>query len=391
MPVRTTMLALLAAVLACIHGSGGRITARKLGAYDVVMETRTKGETKGVFPSTPVMWHGELLLAESILCRPAVPLPAPAAPVDDNYIRVRRANAPFTALASVVPQSVGFSFVSATVVPKGPSTGPEDTLWLFGTYYPSIFTGSCGGTVQDPARPPAAPNSTGTTKQKTAGPWKGFTNNFTSQVYGWWSSDPLLKHWNRAIVLELPPAFHHIECSVTMVAEPPASAPDTVPGPASYAMAIAIDQPASVVGKAMTTAVFARCDRCGGDLSKGWALLDGVFSNTSYNACPTLRHFHHGDGTSYYYYSFMTLGWPAPKYTGWQLPTFVARSTDLVTWEVSAHALMAPDNETSGSVEHTPQPGGLLDARGSEQVKGLLKRYVDSSVTRLPRSALSQY
>ena len=210
----------------------------------------------------------------------------------------------------------------------------------------------------------------------------------------------------------------------------------------------------------MTTAVFARCDGCGGDLSTGWSLLPGTFSNTSYNACPTLRHYRHRDGkprlasrvlslplpvsrarpslapvlsracplplwphstlprpppfhmlrcrhvhagsagatasvrlcwvhcahpcgtapcartpgTSYYYYTFMALGWPTPKYKGWQMPTLVARSTDLAKWEVSTHALLAPDNVTSGSVEHTTQPGGLLDARGSRSVKGLLAR-----------------
>ena len=181
--------------------------------------------------------------------RPMLASPAAAAsePFQNHtYYRVREPGYGGKLIVPVVPQSVGFHFVSALVIPDAHAEGGE-ALWVFGTVDPPLGGGPHGRT----------------------------------QIFAWASHDSELRHWNRTIALQLPPGYSAWNTDVA-----PAG------GNGSYVMAIELQAPSSVVGVPFSTA-FAVCDGCGSDLSGGWRLLDAgthLFTKARYNACPTIRY-----------------------------------------------------------------------------------------------------
>jgi hypothetical protein len=277
----------------------------------------------GFYETTPVVLHGRLLLVECIHDgRPMLASPAAAAsePFQNHtYYRVREPGYGGKLIVPVVPQSVGFHFVSALVIPDAHAEGGE-ALWVFGTVDPPLGGGPHGRT----------------------------------QIFAWASHDSELRHWNRTLALQLPPGYSAWNTDVA-----PAG------GNGSYVMAIELQAPSSVVGVPFSTA-FAVCDGCGSDLSGGWRLLDAgthLFTKARYNACPTIRYV----PTDGYYY-LLTLFDSVPP--GNTFDTVVVRSKDLSSgsWSPkpsSPRIVLAPDNQP-GSIEHRPMPGSTLDLCGKE-------------------------
>jgi hypothetical protein len=216
----------------------------ELGIYDIL-----SAET------TPIMWHGELMLVEGRLDS--------ASPSDkhihiggepllangSSHFRVRRqallGHGTNDVVVPMVPDSVEIAFCNAHVQYTGP--GGElglQTLWVFGTNNDDRWGG--------------APRS---------------------QVHAFWSSDVQLKSWNHSVALQLPAGYVAFNTDVT-----------AGPGGFSY-MAIELNAPKAIVGNPFTS-VFARTQS--EDLSRGWELLDPtthVYTKARYSACPTLRYF----------------------------------------------------------------------------------------------------
>ena len=191
---------------------------RELGIYDILSQS-----------TTPFLWHGQLLLAEERSDRPGDKrIHIGGEPLFNNgtsHFRIRRQAlmgvGTNEVLLPLVPGTLGISFCSAHVAP--PQAGGNATLYIFGTNNDQRYGG--------------APRS---------------------QVHVFWSSDPSLRTWGRAVALTLPPGFAAFKAAVTR-------------GPDGGYMAIELNAPASVVGVSFAS-IFARTPSS--DLSKGWALLD---------------------------------------------------------------------------------------------------------------------
>ena len=187
---------------------------RELGIYDILSQS-----------TTPFLWHGQLLLAEERSDRPGDKrIHIGGEPLFNNgtsHFRIRRQAlmgvGTNEVLLPLVPGTLGISFCSAHVAPQADG---NSTLYIFGT--------NNGG---------EAPRT---------------------QVHVFWSSDPSLRTWGRAVALTLPPGFAAFKAAVTR-------------GPDGGYMAIELNAPASVVGVSFAS-IFAKTPSS--DLSKGWALLD---------------------------------------------------------------------------------------------------------------------
>eukprot|EP01043_Picozoa_sp_COSAG02_P057661 COSAG02_NODE_7039_length_3214_cov_14.690851_4_plen_423_part_00 len=285
---------------------------RKLGLY-----------LPGFYETTPVVLRGRLLLVECIHAgRPMLASPKAAAsePFQNHtYYRIREPGYDGALVVPVVPQSVGFHFVSALVVSDHHAEDME-ALWVFGTVDPPLGGGPYGRT----------------------------------QIFAWSSHDSGLRYWNRSLALQLPPGYSAWNTDVAPVGKN-----------GSFVMAIELQAPANVVGVPFSTA-FAVCDGCGSDLSIGWRLLDAsayLFTKARYNACPTIRYVP-SDG----YYYLLTLFSSVPP--GNTFDTVIVRSKNLTSgsWSPTPTApqiVLAPDNQP-GSIEHRPMPGSTLDLCGDE-------------------------
>lgn len=283
---------------------------RKLGLY-----------LPGFYETTPVVLRGRLLLVECIHDgRPMLASPKAAASEpfkNHTYYRVREPGYNGTLVVPVVPQSVGFHFVSALVTDAHEE---GEALWIFGTVDPPLGGGPHGRT----------------------------------QIFAWSSHDSGLRDWNRTMALQLPPGYSAWNTDVAPVGKT-----------GSFVMAIELQAPQSVVGVPFSTA-FAVCDGCGSDLSTGWRLLDAsthLFTKARYNACPTIRYVP-SDG---YYYLLTLFSGVTPGNT---FDTVIVRSKDLSSgsWSPTPSApqiVLAPDNHP-GSIEHRPMPGSTLDLCGDE-------------------------
>ena len=191
------------------------LPVRRLGLY-----------LPGFYETTPVVWHGDLLLVECI--HEGLPLlVSPAAkrnlPPKQNhtYYRIRQPGYDGRVVVPIVPGSVGFHFVAAVVAADPMAEGGE-ALWITGTV--------------DPPLAAVVPRN---------------------QIYSWVSRDAGLQRWNRSLALQLPPGYSAWNTDVTA-------------GPnGTWVMAIELQAPAKVVGVPFSTA-FAVCRHCGTDLSTGW-------------------------------------------------------------------------------------------------------------------------
>ena len=270
----------------------------------------------GFYETTPIMWHGRLLLVETIHGgQVTLASPAQAWPNQNHtYYRVREPGYAGALVVPVVPGSIGFHFVAA-VTNDDPTADGKSALWISGTVEPT-----------------------------------GFPNHTRSQVYVWVSRDAELKGWNRSLALQLPAGYSAWNTDITSTGGDSETR--------TWVMAIELGNPVSVVGVPFSTA-FAVCFRCGTDLSRGWSLLDPVthlFTKARYNACPTIRFI-----DPYFY--LLTLF----DNLGGKFSTVIVRSKDLQSWSPSPASptiALAPDN-SPGSPEHHAMPGSVLDGCGS--------------------------
>jgi hypothetical protein len=235
-------LLLLALLAASSHGLTP-LRMQPLGAYCSGDGAADGGNASDCGETTPIMWHGELVMVER----------------HQNF-RVRRQHFPAVGtigndvLIDGVPGSKEMSFVSATVVN---GTGGTATLWLFGTNNAAV----------DGGQP-------------------------RTQVHTFWSSDPALgpSSWKTAKVLQLPQNGTAPDWWTAFNTSPTKA---KLGGKDVYALAIELGSPSALIGERFTS-VFAMCEDCAstGDLSKGWHVLDPhshIYRVDRYSACPTLR------------------------------------------------------------------------------------------------------
>ena len=203
------------------------------------------GAASGCDETTPIMWHGALMLVER----------------HQNFRVRRQAFAPLNQTSNAllidgVPGSKGVAFVSATVV-------NHDTLFLFGTNNAEMAGG----------------------KPRT-------------QVHAFWSNDAALKPatWHTAKILQLPqngtapPGSWQVPWWTAFNTSPTKG---KIGGKDVWVLAIELGSPAVMIGRRFTS-VFAVCEACAvtGDLSTGWKVLDPsrhIYRQDRYSACPTLR------------------------------------------------------------------------------------------------------
>jgi len=129
------------------------------------------------------------------------------------------------------------------------------------------------------------------------------TNDWFHDIYRFWSTD--LTNWSRALAIPRESGAHLFNCSVCQ-------------DDRGYLMAYESEQPVQFCFK------FARSP----DLSR-WEKIPGLVftgANNEYSACPVLRYC-----VPYYYVIYLHAAVPAHK--GWI--SFLARSLDLETWELS--------------------------------------------------------
>jgi hypothetical protein len=132
---------------------------------------------------------------------------------------------------------------------------------------------------------------------------EGTNRDWFQSLYRFWSAD--LTNWSRALAIPRAPGEHLFNASVCRDDQ-------------GYLMAYESDKPVQFCFK------FARSP----DLAR-WSKLDGlVFTgiDNEYSACPVLRYF-----APYYYVIYLHAA--TPGHPGWI--SFLARSRDLATWELS--------------------------------------------------------
>ena len=136
--------------------------------------------------------------------------------------------------------------------------------------------------------------------------WVFGTRDFSgSSIGAFWSKD--LKTWESAVAMELP-GWKLFNCSVCK-------------GPDGYIMAFEVGHPPEVTGTPFTTRFLKSPDL------RKWELIPepAVYTKDRYSACPTIRFL---DG--FYYMAYLEHMVPA-----WQFQTYMARSRDLIRWELS--------------------------------------------------------
>jgi hypothetical protein len=356
----TATAVLFAAAVLCSIGAAnagvGVVEEVELGIYDI-----NSAET------TPILWHGELMLVEGRLdsAKPGEnrihvggePLLANGS----SHFRVRRqvllGHGSNEVVVPMIPDSTQISFCNAHVQHSGPGGAlgnSSQTLWVFGTNDDTRWGA--------PAR---------------------------SQVHAFWSSDPALKDWNHSIAITLPDGYVAFNTDVTA-------------GPGGYSfMAIELNAPAAIVGVPFTT-VFAKTPSL--DLSTGWTLLDPtthVYFKARYSACPTIRYF---EEDQYFYMTTLFGGvpngskpWPDPpavSSAGGQFSsqplttsdssggypccfvTVLVRSRDLISWQGTSQNPLHGWPDWSDRVIY---PGSLLDTLGTahQQWIGTALNYSD--------------
>lgn len=134
---------------------------------------------------------------------------------------------------------------------------------------------------------------------------EGTNHDWFQSLYRFWSTD--LTNWQRTLAIPQAPGEHLFNASVCR-------------DPQGYLMAYESDQPVQFCFK------FARS----ADLNT-WRKLDGlIFTgvNREYSACPVIRYI-----APYYYVIYLHAA--IPRHNGWI--SFLARSKDLETWELSPH------------------------------------------------------
>jgi len=132
---------------------------------------------------------------------------------------------------------------------------------------------------------------------------EGTDNDWFKSIYQFTTTD--MKHWDRKLAIPLEGDEHLFNCSVTR-------------GPDDYVMAYESNQPVQFCFK------FARSK----DLDTWEKVPNLIFAGTGkeYSACPVLRYV-----APYYYVIYLHAA--VPGHNGW-VP-FMARSEDLVAWELS--------------------------------------------------------
>ena len=132
---------------------------------------------------------------------------------------------------------------------------------------------------------------------------QGTNDDWFKSIYQFTTTD--MQHWDRKLAIPLEGDEHLFNCSVTR-------------GEKGYVMAYESNQPVAFCFK------FARSQ----DLDS-WDKVPGlIFTgvNNEYSACPVLRYF-----SPYYYVIYLHAA--VPGHNGW-VP-FMARSTDLIDWDLS--------------------------------------------------------
>jgi len=133
---------------------------------------------------------------------------------------------------------------------------------------------------------------------------EGSNRDWYQSIYHFWSTD--LKEWRREPAIPRANKEHLFNCSVCRDDQ-------------GYLMAYESDKPVKFCFK------FARSK----DLSK-WEKIEGLIfagvDGKQYSACPVIRYF-----APYYYVIYLHR--PIPGHNGWV--SFLARSKDLITWELS--------------------------------------------------------
>ena len=298
---------------------------RTIGTYDL-----SGGET------TPFVWHGSLLLVESVGYNSVLPFTKPVygncteyatagSPWNDTrcpYFRIRKmkfdsgyTTVADTVVTAYVPGSADMSFCNAIMRNE---TGVA-TLWVFGTNNDQRWGG--------------APRS---------------------QVHAFWTTD--LVTWNHSVALDIA-AFNSSMSGAYNV--------DVTSRPDGTSV-MALEPSGSCSGGVQCLSYFAECSACGSDLSRGWKLLDG----TKYTAAamgevdnPTIRYMP-GDG---YYYLVTarahTVTAVAPPLLPTRWTTMIGRSKDLITWEESPHLWGFACQPADLSII----PGSALDKLGDEE------------------------
>ena len=297
---------------------------RTIGAYDL-----SGGET------TPFMWHGDLLLVESVGYNTVVPFTKPVyencteyaatgSPWNDTrcpYFRIRRMefDSSYTTVADTVvtayvPGTADMSFCNAIMRNE---TGVA-TLWVFGTNNDQRWGG--------------APRS---------------------QVHAFWTTD--LVTWNHSVALNIANFTSSMSGAYNVDVT---SRPD-----GTSVMALEPAGPCS--GGDQCASYFAECLMCGSDISHGWELLDG----TKYTAAamgevdnPTIRYMPDG-----YYYLVTarahTVTAVAPPLLPTRWTTMIGRSKDLIIWEESPHLWGFACQPADLSII----PGSALDKFGDQK------------------------
>jgi hypothetical protein len=299
---------------------------RTIGTYDL-----SGGET------TPFMWHGDLLLVESVGYNTVLPFSKPVyancteyaatgSPWNDTrcpYFRIRQmkfdsgyTRVADTVVTTYVPETADMSFCNA-IVRNG--TSEMATLWVFGTNNDQRWGG--------------APRS---------------------QVHAFWSTD--LVTWNHSVALNIA-AFNSSMGGAYNV--------DVTSRPDGTSV-MALEPAGSCSGGVQCVSYFAECVACGSDLSRGWELLDG----SKYTAAsmgevdnPTIRYMP-SDG---YYYLVTarahTVTAVAPPLLPTRWTTMIGRSKDLLIWEESPHLW----GFACQPGDLTIIPGSALDKLGDQQ------------------------
>jgi hypothetical protein len=124
------------------------------------------------------------------------------------------------------------------------------------------------------------------------------------KISAFWSAD--LKKWERVSAMEL--------AGWTLFNTSACKCPD------GYLMAVEVGSPPQIVGTGFTTRFLKSKDL------RKWELIPepAVYTKDRYSACPTIRYV---DGIYYMLY--------LEQMQGWSFQTYIARSRDLIRWELS--------------------------------------------------------